>query len=431
MSGEEPEVLSRRERRSRRAGPVAPGPPLPRPQTQVLPRRPRRRRRRRAWAAVAVLLVVGALVATVVLLSRDPAPGGTDDVGAEGPTDTLLVALADRGRVAGATLLSVGERESAALLVPSRLLVDVAGGGRAALAEALSVSDEAPGDAVADALDVRVDTGWVLDAAGLAALVDAVGGVVVDVDADVRTAQVSLVAGPQQRLDGRQAAAYATHLGVAEAEAARLARQEDVLTALVAGLPDDAGQVEGMLAAVGGLSRTVGGDAGVVADLLVRVAEHLERDGGYGASVLPVREIATGGDEVLYGLDDAEAAEVLAARFAGARRAGAGETVRVLVQNGAGTPGLEDLARERLVEAGYRFVGGGNAAVLGRRTSAVLVPEDTPRLREAGLGVVEALGLPDSVLAVGREAPTTADVIVVLGADFAEVAAATGTQDGS
>jgi len=64
--------------------------------------------------------------------------------------------------------------------------------------------------------------------------------------------------------------------------------------------------------------------------------------------------------------------------------------------------------------------------VLGRRTSAVLVPQDTPRLREAGVGVVEALGLPQDVLAVGREAPTTADVIVVLGADFAEVAAGAG-----
>lgn len=427
MSGEEPAPSSRRERRARGTGPVAPGPPLPRPPTQVVPRRARRRARRRgAWVAVVVLLLVGALVAAVVLLGRDPAPGGTDDAGAAGPTDTLLATLADRGRVTGAALLSVGEEETAALLVPSRLLVDVAGGGRAALAEALSVSDDAPADAVADALDVRVDLGWVLDAAGLAALVDAVGGVVVDVDADVRTAEVSLAAGLRQRLDGRQAAAYATHLAAAEAEAARLARQEEVLTALVAGLPDDVGQVEEVLAAVGPLSRPVGGDTRAVAGLLVRVADHLERDGGYGASVLPVREIATGGDEVLYGLADAEAAEVLAARFAGARRSGTGETVRVLVQNGAGTPGLEDLARERLVEAGFRFVGGGNAAVLGRRTSAVLVPQDTPRLREAGLGVVEALGLPQDVLAAGREAPTTADVIVVLGTDFAEVAAGAG-----
>jgi hypothetical protein len=92
----------------------------------------------------------------------------------------------------------------------------------------------------------------------------------------------------------------------------------------------------------------------------------------------------------------------------------------VLVQNGVGTPGLGDSARDLLVDAGFRFVGGGNAATLGQPTSAVLVPSNSTANRELGRSVAEALGLPAEVVAVGQEAPTTADVVVVLGADFAE-----------
>ena len=36
----------------------------------------------------------------------------------------------------------------------------------------------------------------------------------------------------------------------------------------------------------------------------------------------------------------------------------AGGPVRVLVQNGVGTPGLVDKARTKLVKAGFRFVNG-------------------------------------------------------------------------
>jgi hypothetical protein len=94
----------------------------------------------------------------------------------------------------------------------------------------------------------------------------------------------------------------------------------------------------------------------------------------------------------------------------------------VLVQNGVGAPGLGDDARSRLVDEGFRFVGGGNAELLGRQTSAVLVPSSSASDRELGLAVAAALGLPAEVVAVGQEAPTTAEVVVVLGADFAEVA---------
>jgi hypothetical protein len=91
----------------------------------------------------------------------------------------------------------------------------------------------------------------------------------------------------------------------------------------------------------------------------------------------------------------------------------------VLVQNGVGTPGLGEQARHLLVDAGMRFVSGGNAATLGRDKTVVAIPSDGQRDRERGAAVAKALGLPDDAIAVGKDQPTLADVVVVLGEDFA------------
>jgi hypothetical protein len=357
------------------------------------------------------------VVAAVALLGRDGEPGDGAG-GAAGATAarTALVSFEDGGAVVAACVLSVTDDATAGLLVPSRLLVDVAGGGRVPLAEAAALGAGAPGKAVADALDLRVDGTWVLARDDLAGLVDSVGGVVVDVDTEVRADEVAVAAGPGQRLTGTQAVAFSATLGEQEAEAGRLARFDQVLAGLLRGLPVTGGEVQTVLTRAGAADSTL--PAGDLSSLLAAAAEHA-RAGTYGASVLPVTEISAGGDEVLYGLDADAAADVVRSRFAEARRQGAGEAPRVLVQNGVGTPGLADRARDRLVAAGFRFVGGGNASTLGRQESAVLVPRDGRDQRELATAVAEALGLPETAIAVGREAPTTADVVVVLGADFA------------
>lgn len=383
----------------------------------MLPAEPRGRPRWLVPAAVVAVLVLAAAVVALVV-----GPGAAPDE--NGPAadsaarvDTVLVGLQQGDRLAAASLLAVGADQASALLVPTRLVVDVAAGGRGPLAEAAAVGPAAPGNAVADVLDVRVDGTWLLTPGALAALVDAVGGVPVDVDVDVQADAVALPAGSGQRLSGVQAAAFATHLGDDEAEAVRLARFEQVVSGVVAALPDGPAEVARLLATVEGDVSTL--DEADLTEILAAASERID-EAAYGASVLPVNEIATGGEQVLYGLDDEAAAEVLRTRFAGAQRAGARESLRVLVQNGVGVPGLGDAARTRLVEAGFRFVGGGNAQSLGRERTAVLVPSGGSADRDAGVAVAEALGLPADVVAVGQEAPTTADVVVVLGADFAE-----------
>ena len=392
--------------------------PADRPARSVVPQKPVRPQPRWVWLLALVAVGVVAVVAVLAWQAREP-----EGSAQQGPTGaasqrTLAMGLTDdAGKVSGAALLGTDGSTSSALLIPSRLLVDVAGGGRVPVADSLTTGDAALGQSVEDALDVRVDGTWVLSSDGLRDLVDELGGIAMDVETSVSTETVAIPAGPGQRLDGLQAVTYATFLGPDEPETARSARLSQVIGAVLAVLPQEPGEVESLLLGLADGSR-VTQDVADVGEVLVQLASTAVA-GSFGATVLPVQEIATGGDQVVYGLDDAELGAVLESRFAGALRPGSEDAVRVLVQNGVGTPGLGEQARERLVEAGFRYLGGGNATTLGRETTVVAIATDSQRDRDRGAAVADALGLSPDVVAVGRDAPTLADVVVVLGEDFA------------
>jgi len=93
--------------------------------------------------------------------------------------------------------------------------------------------------------------------------------------------------------------------------------------------------------------------------------------------------------------------------------------LRVLVENGVGTPGLVEQARSKLVTAGFRFVNGGNAADFTGEPSSVIIPDGTESRVRQGQRVAAALGLPASSIATSDRGQTVADVIVILGSDFA------------
>ena len=96
-----------------------------------------------------------------------------------------------------------------------------------------------------------VDGSWQVDTTGLAALVDAVGGVDATVDRDVVVANVVVVPAGAAHLDGRSAAAFATFLAGGEAEQARLARFDTVLQAVLAKLPSDQAALGAVLSGLG------------------------------------------------------------------------------------------------------------------------------------------------------------------------------------
>jgi hypothetical protein len=137
------------------------------------------------------------------------------------------------------------------------------------------------------------------------------------------------------------------------------------------------------------------------------------------SDVLPVTEIDTGSSVTSYGIDSGQVAAMMRSRFPGALQKDAGgEVLRVLVENGVGTPGLVEQARERLVADGFRFVNGGNAAEFGFEQSAVIIPDGTEQSVRRGQRVASSLGLPESSVTTSDRGQTVADIIVILGEDF-------------
>ena len=95
-----------------------------------------------------------------------------------------------------------------------------------------------------------------------------------------------------------------------------------------------------------------------------------------------------------------------------------GDEIVVLVQNGIGTPGLDQDAAALLRDEGYDFFNGGNATSFGREQTLVLIPDSTPASQALGEDVAATLGVPASSVQVSDQGSSIADVIVILGTDF-------------
>jgi anionic cell wall polymer biosynthesis LytR-Cps2A-Psr (LCP) family protein len=390
------------------------------------------RTRRQALAVGGVVLVIG-LVSSVIAALTAGGEGPTDrqiaakkSASASAAQHTLLVQAAAPDGTAAATALvglTPARKTATAVLVPSGLLVDVASSGNMPLGEALTLSSEAASsDALSDLLGVRVQNHWVLSSTGLAALVDKVGGVQAQVDADVvvKDAQghETVLARPgSQRLAGPAAAAYATYLAEGESDTARLARFNEVLDAVVRALPGSPAQVARTLTALGEGSQSDLEPAQLAAR--VGALRTAAATGGVRYEVLPTNEIDTGSAVGSYGLNSAKVGALLQSFFSGSLQTDAtGDSVRVLVENGVGTPDLIEHARGKLVAVGLRFVNGGNAAALNDEPSVVLIEDGSEKGTKRGQRVAAALGLADTSIEVNPRGQTVADVIVILGSDF-------------
>jgi hypothetical protein len=365
---------------------------------------------------VCVLIVVALAVGWLTARPGGSGPGATST--ATGVQRTALLALRDGDQLVGAALLSVSAQDGLAVLVPAELVLEVPGIGRQPLDAAFGVRSRAPAEALSDALGVRIDGTWVLSASGLGALVDAVGGVNVDVDQDLDWRGVQLAEGRGQRLNGRAAAAFASYRHPDEPAASQLARFSAVLTGLLAGLPPKQETIDHQLRALGAESNNLL-PPGRLAEMLLR-ARGLAQGEGWRGLILPIKVLDAGGASV-ESLDTAAARDLVESHLPGARLPEpTGGVVRVMIRNGVGVPRLSEAARDRLVAAGLRFVAGGNADSFGRRTTVVLVASDSRVDREHGLRVARALGLSPSQIQVNPLGSAMADVVVVLGQDFAD-----------
>ena len=353
--------------------------------------------------------------------------GGDADVATTGPTgrtqSTVLLEVGGQP-VTGLALLASDPAtgEGAVVLVPNSLMVDVAGVGPMTLGQAAALAAGRRGRRRRSptASGSRSTAPGRSTPSGLAALVDAVGGVTVTVDTDItgrgatEGSTVVLIPAGTQTLDGVSAATYAAFLGADEPEQSRLARLDSVLSAVIGGLPADSGQVTLQLGALGA------GSASTMPEQLAPFLAGL-RSAEQSTSVvhrtLPVRSIDAGGASPSVGIDaDASAALVSDLLSSSVSPQRPGGDVRVLVQNGVGTPGLGSSARDLLVAEGFTYVPGGNAASFGTNRSVVLIADATADKRAEGAAVAEALGLPTSSLRITARGQSIADVVVILGA---------------
>jgi anionic cell wall polymer biosynthesis LytR-Cps2A-Psr (LCP) family protein len=387
-------------------------------------------RRRALIVAGSVLALLAALVLVWFFLSRshsDASPQPSPPATPTGPIQpTLLFMLKQSDGIAvGDSLLSVGGRTGRAnfLTIPSDVVMDAATGGALPFGEIARLPDaNAAANALSDSLGINVNASVSLDTLAFSGLVDAVGGVKVDVDVDVVETQadgskvVLIAAGKQQLLEGPQAAAYATYLAPGEPEEARMARFTLVLRDVISKLPSDDVKVESIFTGLGASAKSTVPSAQLAA-FFVRLHSDVLTD-NISYKNLPVKSYDTGGAPA-YVVDQDAAAALVASDFPDAvRTPGPNSRVRVLVQNGVGTPGLNASARQLLVDAGFTYVNGANAPALGQAKTAIIVPDSGSASLTWGTDIATALRVPPTAVQVAATGQTVADVIVVLGADF-------------
>jgi hypothetical protein len=382
----------------------------------LAPTRPRWRRRRTAVVA-AVVALVAAVAGGGALYTAGRDGGGSTAGTAAGAPSTLLVQLrADDGTAAASALYGTGGG-GVAVLIPSRVVATVPGAGQQPLAGVLGIHDgvDLSRSTVSDLLGVRVDTHWVLDRPGLRALVDAVGGVTVDVAAEVVSGSTVIApAGKGQHLDGAKAAALLLDRPAGEDDVQYQPRLQGVLAGVLGRLPERA--------ALGALlSRLPEGARPADRAALVRVLAPLAQLSAKKTvfyQTLPV--VALDADGVPTYRLDAEAVDVLVGgRFAGAALPGRGEAGnRVLVVNAVGTPGVGETVRNKIVPAGFAFVGSRNQTPFGRARTVVVVFESDPATLARAKALAEALGLRSAAIEVSSQGQSIADLMVVVGRDF-------------
>lgn len=387
-----------------------PGAPPPGLRAQRRARRRRRRRNLRIGAAVVVLLLAAGIGLGVGLHSSHPHPAAAP---AGRGQQTLLLGIGEPGQpaVAAAVLGAGPSGAGAALLIPPATVVDGPGGsvgGSYGIAPAAEFAG-----AVSDLLGITVDATWRLAPAGLAALVDRVGGISVDVDEAISTTGLVLNAGPQQ-LAGAQAAAYATYQGT-ETQQALLNRTRLVLDGVLAKLPPQAALTPllGSLAANSTSTWTAGRLAAFLTTLKASsVAEN--------ESILPVNPLDTGGSTPSYALNPSAAHAAITAAFGPSLLKNHGAVgTRVQIINDSGRPNLATSARAKLSAAGLTFVRAINDSPFHQYPqSQVLVFDSSAASIAFGHRVAAALGVPGAPVSVSSQKTSVADAIAILADDY-------------
>ncbi|MGP3968961.1 LCP family protein [Streptomyces sp. 6N223] len=388
-------------------------------------RRGRVRRRLLVFTLVlAVLGGAGFLWAT----DRLPAiPGleGTEEAAAPGAQvrDVIVVHLREtNGDTTSTALLVANEttERGTTLLLPNELAV-TSDGATTTLGQA--VVDSSAGevrDAVGGLLGADIKGTWRLDTPYLENLVNIVGGITLDTNAEVAAPEDEEAGGdgplvPQGQdvlLDGEAATAYAVHRAEGEPETAQLERFGQVMAAVFAEFPtgrDPAIEVVRALLLIPDPSLPEE-ELGASLAQLAALAQAGDGGGtGYGTSLLPVQDDGTLSEETADGM----VKDVLGGTVSNPDPGGA---VRIGIRDASGAEGAAQDARIDLVNGGFTVVDA-RAAEETQAASQVTYADEAHR--ETALDAARTLGLPEDAVTQG-EGAGNADVTILLGEDYAE-----------
>ncbi|MFD8814418.1 LCP family protein [Streptomyces sp. NPDC059627] len=383
--------------------------------------------KRRARSRMIALVVVLALVAVggvgylwyagkIPGLSSSGTKSGTTTSAAAQKRDVIVVHLHNTGGGGTSTVLLVDNtttKQGSTVLLPNSLALTDDDGTTTTLAK--SVDDDGSSgtrDQLDTVLGTSIEGTWRLDTPYLQNLVELVGNIDIDTNADVpdpdakKKGEASLVhQGKDQTLSGKAAVAYATYRASGEAQNAQLERFGQVMQGVLRKLSSDASAATTTVQTLAQIldPSLTDKDLGT---FLAKLAD-LAKDGDYKTALLPVQNDGT--------LSAETSSSVVKDILGGtAKSPSAGSAVRVSVQNATGVKDDTEKARVVLVNGGYTFLEGGTASGT-QATSKVLYSDAADK--ENATEVAKTLGLGAGTVQKGTVG-SGADVSVVLGQDY-------------
>ncbi|MEV7024921.1 LytR C-terminal domain-containing protein [Kitasatospora sp. NPDC093558] len=373
----------------------------------------RRRLRNRLIALGAVVALAAGGVGGYLFLTGDNKQTAAK---AAGKRQVNVVHLRDlQGKVSSALLVNdAAGSKGTVLLLPDTLRLPGPGDPAvASIGQALdpSMGAAATRDGLATVLGAPVAGTWRLDTPYLELLVNQLGGVRVDTNAETHDGgkpdgALLAAAGKNTLLNGKAAVAYATLQAAGENRDAQLARFGQVMDAVVRTMPTDFNEAKDDVHRMNAvLDPSLPEDA--LAGVLAQLAQQA-KDSHFGTATLTVKPDGS--------LDEATAGKQVKDVLGGTvKSAVAGDApARVSIQDSSGNDQAAAAAQVQIVNAGLTFIPGG-AKGAPQATSEIRYTDDARQA--AAKSLATSLGLPETAAKKVADAQN-ADLVVVLGKDY-------------
>lgn len=394
-------------------------------------RRARQREQRKKLGVVGGSVVALIAIAAIVVIAIGTHHVVTNGHGSKRTQQTILMQIqgADRSAI-GSILLAHDPATKAGVevMVQNRLITDVCGVGSDNFGDLLARPDgvDVSRSALSSVLGgVTIDGSWVLSSSQFTHLVDAVGGITVDVDTNViqHTAggggRILVPAGSNRHLTGAQALEYASYqTSASTGAAAQLVRLQTVVNTMIQALPRDIPRLQALFRGLGpGGTSTLGSKA--LAQLLTGIAADNGSDNGVYPTDLTATAIDAGSGAPSYRPDTSATGipELVHNHLRDSLPANVNsQHATVMLLNGTGQYDLVSNACAPLSKAGFTYAGQGNAPKFSNARSQVLIFHDSDVSQARVLA--KALGLPASDVRRGTLNQDVAKFVVILGSDY-------------